>query len=96
MLEACLEANADSYEIIEEEDYQGVEVLTAIDTLEQINNSLLQAKFNVQEAELRWIPNNQIEISDPEQIKLLLRLMETLESLDDVQNVTANFEIQEK
>ena len=95
LLEACLEVNADSYEIIREEDYQGAEVFTSSETLEQINNSLIESNFNVQEAELRWIPNNKLEISDTEQIKLLLRLIETLESLDDVQNVTANFEIVE-
>jgi YebC/PmpR family DNA-binding regulatory protein len=93
LLEACLEVNADSYEIIKEEDYNAAEVFTTIEALEQISNSLSKSNFNVQEAELRWIPNNKLEINDAEQIKLLLRLMETLESLDDVQNVTANFEI---
>jgi len=39
------------------------------------------------------IPNNFVEINDPEQTKYLLRLMDALESLDDIQNVTANFEL---
>ena len=93
LFEACLDANADSYEIINEEDYQGVEVFSSIETLEEVSNSLINDSFNVKEAELRWIANNTLEISDPEQVKFLLRLMDTLESLDDVQNVTANFEL---
>ncbi len=93
LLEICVEVNAHSYEILEEEDYQGAEIFTSIDTLEQVNNSLMKFDLNVQEAELRWIPNNQVEIGDTEQIKFLVRLIEALESLDDVQNVTANFEI---
>lgn len=95
LLEACLECNADSYEMILEEDYQGAEVFTKIETLEQVNDTLIKSNFQIQEVELRWIPNNYLEISDTEQIKFLLRLIETLESLDDVQNVTANFAIVE-
>ena len=94
LLEACLSANADSYEIIEEEDYQGAEVFTEVSQLENLNQTLKNHHFSVKEVELRWIPNNIVEISDPEQIKYLLRLMDTLESLDDVQNVTANFELE--
>jgi YebC/PmpR family DNA-binding regulatory protein len=94
LLEVCLEADAQSYEMIREEDYQGAEVFTEVSNLESLNQSLSD-HFNVKEAELRWIPNNMVEISDPEQTKLLLKLMDSLESLDDVQNVTANFELVE-
>ncbi len=92
LLEISLEADADSYEIITEEDYQGAEVFTEVSNLENLNQCLSN-HFNVKEAELRWIANNIMEISDPEQSKFLLRLMDTLESLDDVQNVTANFDL---
>ena len=93
LLETCVEVNADSYEIIHEEDYQGAEVFTNIETLEKVNDCLINLGFKIQEAELRWLPNNNVEIRDPKEIKLLIRLMENLESLDDVQNVTTNFEI---
>lgn len=56
--------------------------------------SLLRDKgFTVSEVELRWIPSNTVEVSDPDQARSLLKLIDTLESLDDVQNVTANFEM---
>ncbi|MTF40264.1 YebC/PmpR family DNA-binding transcriptional regulator [Cyanobacterium aponinum AL20118] len=93
LLEVCLNADAQSYEIIDEEDYQGAEIFTSVETLEQVNSFFQNQGFNVKETELRWIPNNYIEINDPEQTKFLLRLMDALESLDDVQNVTANFDI---
>ena len=93
LLEACLEVGADSYETIVEEDYQGAEVFSSIENLEAVSKSLSNYSFDVKEVELRWIPNNSVEISEPEQIKFLLRLMDSLESLDDVQNVTANFEL---
>ncbi|WP_324282910.1 YebC/PmpR family DNA-binding transcriptional regulator [Cyanobacterium aponinum UTEX 3222] len=93
LLEVCLNADAQSYEIIDEEDYQGAEIFTSVETLEQVNSFFQNQGFNVKETELRWIPNNYIGINDPEQTKFLLRLMDALESLDDVQNVTANFDI---
>lgn len=45
------------------------------------------------EVQLRWIPNNTVEVTDAEQGRSLLKLMDTLDSLDDVQNATANFEM---
>lgn len=93
LLEVCLNADAQSYEIIDEEDYQGAEIFTSVETLEQVNSFFQNQGFNVKETELRWIPNNYIGINNPEQTKFLLRLMDALESLDDVQNVTANFDI---
>ncbi|MCC3433360.1 MAG: YebC/PmpR family DNA-binding transcriptional regulator, partial [Microcoleus sp. PH2017_04_SCI_O_A] len=41
----------------------------------------------------RWIPSNIVEIDNPEKARLLIKLMDALEDLDDVQSVTANFEM---
>jgi YebC/PmpR family DNA-binding regulatory protein len=92
LLEACVTANADTYEIIEEESYQGAEIFTEVNALETLNQTLTAFNFVVKELELRWIPNNTVEIVDGDQIKYLSRLIDTLESLDDVQNVTINGE----
>ena len=96
LLEASVEGGAETYEIISEAEYQGAEVLTEVANLENLNQTLQERGLPVKEVELRWIPNNTIEISDPDQGQSLLKLLDTLESLDDVQNVTANFEIAEK
>ena len=92
LLKASVEGEADTYEIYEE----GAEVFTTIDNLENLNQTLQKYDFAIQDVELRWIPNNHIEITDPEQARSLLKLIEALESLDDVQNVTANFEMSEE
>ncbi len=56
----------------------------------------LQAKgFNIKEAELSFVPNNIVEISDPEIARKATNLMNALEDQDDVTNVFANFEIKE-
>nr|MDJ0618701.1 YebC/PmpR family DNA-binding transcriptional regulator [Calothrix sp. MO_192.B10] len=48
------------------------------------------------DAELRWIPSNSVEVTEPDQARSLLKLIDTLEGLDDVQNVTTNFEMSEE
>ena len=93
LLEASVEGGAETYELIEDEDSQGAEVFTEVANLETLNQALQGKDLPVSEAELRWIPNNTIEVTDGEQARSLLKLIDALESLDDVQNVTANFEM---
>ena len=93
LLEASVEGGAETYELIEDEDSQGAEVFTEVANLETLNQALQGKDLPVSEAELRWIPNNTIEVTDGEQARSLLKLIDALEALDDVQNVTANFEM---
>ncbi len=59
------------------------------ETLEALENKYSVAKFS----SLEWKPLNSIEISNEEDAKSLLILLEKLEELDDVQNVFSNFNI---
>jgi YebC/PmpR family DNA-binding regulatory protein len=93
LLEASLAGGADYYELFGEEEGLGAEVFTDTTALDSLCEWLRNAKFNVTELEWRWIPGNTIEVMDLEQGKQLLRVIESLETLDDIQNVTANFEI---
>ena len=52
-----------------------------------------QKKIAVLQLENRWIPSKTVEIDTPEKARSLLKLMDALEDLDDVQSVTANFEM---
>jgi len=93
LLEASLEGGAESYEMIEAET---AEVLTFVTNLEHLSQTLKDKGFKVIDAELRWIPSNFVEVTDSDQARSLLKLIDTLEGLDDVQNVTANFEMAEQ
>ncbi|MBD2005840.1 MULTISPECIES: YebC/PmpR family DNA-binding transcriptional regulator [Cyanophyceae] len=93
LLEASLEGGAESYELIEDEDNEGAEVFTSVENLESLERTLKEKGFKVGGVELRWIPNNTMEVADPEIARSLLKLIDTLENLDDVQNVTPNFEM---
>ncbi|HEY9673467.1 MAG TPA: YebC/PmpR family DNA-binding transcriptional regulator, partial [Waterburya sp.] len=96
LLEASLEGGAQTYELSEEEGTTVAEVFTEVSNLETLNQTLKDNGLPVREAELRWIPNNTVEVTDPDLARSLLKLMDTLEDLDDVQNVTANFEMAEE
>ena len=94
LLEASLEGGAESYELIDLE-APGAEVFTDVNSLELLVQTLKDKGYSVIEAELRWIPNNSVEVTDPDQARSLFRLMDALEELDDVQSATANFEMSE-
>ena len=93
LLEAFLEGGADTYELIEMEEGTVAEAMTEATNLETLSQTLKDNHYTVSRVELRWIPNNTLEVSDPDQARSLLKLMDALEDLDDVQSVTANFEM---
>ncbi|AKG23221.1 YebC/PmpR family DNA-binding transcriptional regulator [Calothrix sp. 336/3] len=93
LLEASLEGGAESYEMAETDI---AEVITEISNLETLSQTLKNQGFVVTEMEMRWIPDNHVEVTESEQARSLLKLIDTLEGLDDVQNVTANFEMAEQ
>ncbi|HYW22246.1 MAG TPA: YebC/PmpR family DNA-binding transcriptional regulator [Nodularia sp. (in: cyanobacteria)] len=90
LLEASLEGGAEFYEMSEDD---MAEVFTQVSSLEILGQGLRDRGFQVDDLELRWIPTNYIEVGDLEQGRSLLKLIDSLEGLDDVQNVTANFDM---
>lgn len=94
LLEASLEGGAESYELTEvDEDLDGAEVFCAPLDLEALDGALKAQGYQVLQAELRWIPGNTVEVQDPAQAKALLKLMDALDNLDDIQSVAANFDM---
>jgi YebC/PmpR family DNA-binding regulatory protein len=88
MLEAAIESGAD--DVVSNEG--GHEVYAAQDSLREVAKAL-EAKFGEpRKAALTWKPQNTVSVDD-EQGERLLRLIETLNEHDDVQNVYANFEV---
>lgn len=91
VLEAAIEAGA--LDIIEEED--GTLVYTDPKELNRIRLALLEAGLKVLETELAYVPKNTIVIDDAETAGKLLRIMDALDDIDDVNNVSVNFDISE-
>ncbi len=94
LLEILLDIDADTYEILEDEEEPLIEVYCGSDRLEQVAQTFKERAYRIHETELRWIPQNLVEIVDEDQARKLLKLIDAIEDLDDVQSVTANFEMQ--
>jgi YebC/PmpR family DNA-binding regulatory protein len=72
-----------------------VEVYTTPGGLEQVRKALGTAGLPVESAENTMIAKNTVEV-DEHRARQNLRLVEMLEDLEDVQRVTANFDIPEE
>ncbi len=77
----------------------GDEVLTIYtdpSDLEEIRQALEAKKYKVVKSESTMLPKTKIEISDEKVAHQLMRLVERLEDLDDVQNVYTNADFPEE
>ncbi|MDB5160490.1 MAG: putative transcriptional regulatory protein [Candidatus Saccharibacteria bacterium] len=68
-------------------------VYTELKELAKVRTAILEAGLPVTGAELQYVPNNTVEVSDPEQAAKVLRLMDALDDLDDVTSVHTNADI---
>lgn len=97
ILEASLAAGADSYEYTTwQDDEPVVEIFTTATNLEQVNRYLQNLGWQILQTELRWIPSNTVEVTDSDQARSLLKLIDALDNLEDVQTVTTNFDMAEE
>jgi YebC/PmpR family DNA-binding regulatory protein len=88
MLEAAIEAGAD--DVVSNEN--GHEIYASQESFREVAKAL-EAKFGEpRKATLTWKPQNTVAVDDDKGEKLL-KLIETLNEHDDVQNVYANFEV---
>lgn len=90
MLEA-LDAGAED---VQEEDGESV-VYTAATDLARVRDALKATGKEITEAELTYVPNNTIEITERDTAGKIMRLMDALETIDDVANTHVNFDIDE-
>ena len=66
------------------------------EAFEAINKALTDAGIATSEAAVTRKPDNVVEVKDVKVAEQILRLVDRLEDLDDVQEVTANFEIDDE
>lgn len=90
--EAMLKTMDAGAEDVQEEDGELV-VYTEPKQLAAVRDRLKEQGLKVVEAELTFVPNNTVEVSDESTAGKIMRLMDALESLDDVANTHTNFDI---
>jgi len=90
LLETILDGGGDDY--LEEDDV--FEITADPENILHVRGALEEAGFAVKSAEITMIPQNIVKVEGSDAASLL-NLMEELEDHDDVQKVSANFDIDE-
>jgi len=90
MFEAALDAGAEDCSF----DGKAHTITTTLDHFIAVREALEKRFGTATSAKMTWLPKNTVPVSE-EQAKSLLKLIETLEDSDDVQEVFSNFEIPE-
>lgn len=88
LFEMAIEAGAEDLKSTDET----YEIYTDPGQLEVVRKYFDSNNIQVKEAELTMVPTNTVEVNG-EQAQQLLKLVDTLEDNDDVQNVYSNFDI---
>ncbi len=88
VMEVVLDAGADDLQT--EEDYFIIQ--TSIESFESVRKAVADKKLSVENASLQWIAKNMIAVAG-EDAEKVIKLIESLEDCDDVQNVYTNADI---
>ncbi len=83
-------AEAGAEDVVDEDGV--MTVYTARDDYATVEQALAKAGYDFEDSELRWFPQNEIEVPKGKALQNM-RLMEQLEEADDVQTVSSNLNI---
>ena len=87
----AIDAGAEDFKV--EDDYY--EIYTSYDDLDTVNSKLSENGIKIESAEITFIPQTTIHL-EGKQAEQMLKLMDALDDNDDIQNVYANFDIDEE
>src|SRR6266576_117115 len=90
LFELAIEAGADDLR----DDEDNFEIITSPDSFDSVLSSVKAAGIEPQVAEVELVPQNYVKLEGSD-ARQMLKLMEALEDHDDVQKVSANFDISE-
>ncbi len=88
LMEIVLDAGADDLQT--EEDFFIIQ--TTIESFEKVRKAIADQKLSVENASLQWIAKNLINVAG-ENAEKVIKLIESMEDCDDVQNVFTNADI---
>jgi YebC/PmpR family DNA-binding regulatory protein len=88
VLTAVLDAGAEQVNNLD----GSFEVVCAAADLHAVRTALTDAGMTIESADISWLPTVSVPLED-DAARRVLRLVDALEDLDDVQNVWANFDI---
>ena len=86
-------AEAGAEDVVDEDGV--IAVYTSRDDFAAVEQAMTEAGYELEDCELRWFPQNEVEIPTGKALQNM-RLMEQLEEADDVQTVSSNLNITDK
>jgi YebC/PmpR family DNA-binding regulatory protein len=92
LMEVALECGAD--DVINSD--HGFEVRCDLHLFDKVSHALENAGIKTENAEISYIPSNHVPVTDLATAQTLVKLHDSLEDLDDVQNVFSNEEMSEE
>ncbi len=92
LFDMALEAGAE--DVVEEE--SEFQIFTAPEDFEAVRTALEEQGVALVDASVSMVPKNTVEVVDEKVGRSLMKLMESLEDHDDVQNVYSNFDIDDE
>ena len=91
LMEVVLESDADDMQVTEDH----FEIYTTPEKFEFVLNKIKESEFIPESADVSMIPKTTVKLEGKE-AEQMLRLLESIEDNDDVQNVYANFDISDE
>lgn len=92
LMEVALEAGADDVK----QDADKFEVHCSPEAFAQVADALSAAGIESESSHVTRLPTSTVDVEDPEVARKVLKLVEALDNHDDVQSVSANFNIPEQ
>ena len=91
VFEAAIKAGADDVELADDEFI----VTTDVGAFNEVQAGMKSSGIELERAELSWIPQNEIRVEGRD-AERLIKLLEALDEVDDVQQVSSNADIDEE
>jgi len=91
LMEVALENDAEDV-IVEKEHF---EVLCGIGDFDKLSQALSESSIEPDSAELAYVPNSLVKVEDESLARQIMRLIETLDDLEDVKSVHSNYDVDE-
>ena len=91
IFEMAVEAGADDIT----EDDGTIEIIAPVENFKIISDVLNNAKIEIEDAGLRYLPNQELQLGVEETLKAM-RVIENVEEMDDVRSVSSNLGISEE
>ncbi len=92
LMEIVIDAGAENIDV----DEDVAEIVAPPEAFEDVTRALEEAGIEVSESGIIYHPENVVEISDLAVAQRIIRLVDALDDLDDVQAVHSNFEISDE